>query len=260
MRKGLLGIPIDWIEQDELLQLLQQFVLTKNAHQITTVNGEFVVIAHENDQFKHILKESDLSLPDGTGLVLGQTLSDMKIGNRLQRFLTFFLLGLRHILLPQTFTYKRITGVDLVHYLLQLGSEHRWRFFLLGAKSGVAQKAGELWQKMYPGIILQGTSADNPDSPTILASIRKAQPDVLLVAYGAPKQDIFIAKHKVELNVPIMAGVGGTFDYAVGNVFRPPRFIRLVGLEWLVRLFQQPRRLPRIYRSTVVFLALLIKK
>jgi N-acetylglucosaminyldiphosphoundecaprenol N-acetyl-beta-D-mannosaminyltransferase len=259
MRKELLGVPIDWINHDELSHKLIQFVLSGKPHQITTVNAEFIVIAQENSMFRQTLQSSDLSLADGTGVVLGQTFLDNRPFCRLSRFIRFLGLGVKHIFTPQRFEYKRITGVDLTNYLLALGAEEKWSFFLLGAKPGVAEKTGKLWQQLYPGITIVGTSAADPDDPAITKEIRKANPDILLVAYGAPKQDLFISEHREALMVPIMVGVGGTFDYAIGNVYRAPRFIRVIGLEWLVRLIQQPKRLRRIYRSTFQFSRMLIE-
>ncbi len=259
MRKVVLGIPIDWINHEELAQKLKQFVASQKPHQVTTVNAEFIVLAQENQTFRQTLESSDLSLPDGTGVVLAQTLLDNYPLSRISRFIRFIGLGFKHVFAPRSFQYQRITGVDLTNYLLALGDEEKWSFFLLGAKPGVAEKTGKLWQEIYPGISIVGTSAADPDDPQIITQIKELKPDILLVAYGAPKQDLFIAQHRDELSVPIMVGVGGTFDYAVGNVYRAPKFIRIIGLEWIVRLIQQPKRLGRIYRSTVQFTQILIQ-
>jgi len=261
MRKHILEIPIDWISETELETLLKRFVASQNPHHITTVNPEFVVLSQTNPGFKAILQQSDLSLADGTGIVLAQTFLDAKPPkNHFSQWLKFGTLGLRFLFVPQSFTYKRITGVALTHELLRLSSEGKWRVFLLGAAPGVAQAASTLWQEQYPELIIAGASSANPDDPTIIQEIKQSKPDILLVAYGAPKQEVFIAQHAKSLHIPIMVGVGGTFDYAVGTIHRGPRFIQAIGLEWLMRLLQQPKRFKRIYRSTIIFMQLMTAK
>jgi N-acetylglucosaminyldiphosphoundecaprenol N-acetyl-beta-D-mannosaminyltransferase len=259
VRRDVLGIPIDWLDPTELEQTLIQLASSKTAHQITTVNPEFMVLAQKNHEFKSVLQASDLSLADGTGIVLAQTYLDTQPrGPWIQRQVQFILLGLRYLTSPHSFKYKRITGVDLTDLILALADLHRWKIFLLGAAPGVAKKAAEVWQATYPNLDIVGVSSANPDDEKIISTIKEANPDILLVAYGAPKQDLFIAKHKEGLNIPIMVGVGGTFDYATGRVFRAPAILRAIGLEWFVRLIFQPRRIARIYRSTFGFMRLVI--
>lgn len=259
MRKEILDIPIDWISQEELLRKLEYFVVSKKPHQITTVNPEFIVLSTHNEEFKKVLQQSDLSLPDGTGLVLGQTLEDSKAKGSLARFTKFLLLGCRFVFMPHSFTYKRITGVELTDIILELATKEHWRVFLLGAAPGVARKAAEIWQVKYPGLHVVGASASNPQDAYTVREVKEAKPDVILVAYGAPKQDLFIAKHAEELKIPIMVGVGGTFDYTVGNIKLAPKWMRSLGLEWLSRLVQQPKRFKRIWNSTITFTRLLVR-
>ncbi len=259
MRKQLLDIPIDWISKEELLRKLEYFVVSKKPHQITTVNPEFIVLSTQNQEFKKALQQSDLSLPDGTGLVLGQTLSDSKTKGGFARFIKFLLLGCRFVFMPHSFDYKRITGVELTDMILELATKEQWRVFLLGAAPGVARKAAEIWQVKYPGLHIVGASASNPQDDYTVAEVKEKRADVLLVAYGAPKQDLFIAQHAEELKIPVMVGVGGTFDYAVGNIKLAPSWMRSLGLEWFSRLIQQPKRFKRIWNSTVTFSRLVTK-
>ncbi len=260
MRKELFGIPIDWITLEELQRKLQVFVVSDKSRQITTVNNEFILLSNDNPDFQSVLESSDLSLPDSMGIVVAQTLADQALKTKTSRFLALVRLFFQGLFLPHTFPYKRITGVDLSEMLMQLAAEHHWRVYLLGAKPGIAQKAGDIWQHRYPGLTIVGATDDNPGDPQTLTHITAAKPDILLVAYGAPKQDLFIAQHKDRLKVPIMVGVGGTFDYVAGALYRPPAFIRAIGLEWLARLIQQPKRFKRIWRSTVGFSSLLITR
>jgi N-acetylglucosaminyldiphosphoundecaprenol N-acetyl-beta-D-mannosaminyltransferase len=123
---------------------------------------------------------------------------------------------------------------------------------------GVAETAAHVWTERYPGLTIVGTSAANPDDPDIVADIKRTEVDILLVAYGAPKQDLFIAKHKNQLKVPVMIGVGGTFDTLIGTKYNPPRWMKIVGLEWLAYLIRYPSRFKRIWRATVGFFLLCI--
>lgn len=260
MRKELLDIPIDWITKEELTRKLKQFVVNKKPHQITTVNPEFLVISTENKNFQKVLQESDLSLPDGTGLVLAQTLNDKEPKNSVTRWIRYFMLGFQFILMPHSFTYKRITGIELTDILMELSAKEDWKVYLLGAGPGIAEQAANIWEEIYPGVKIVGATDANPGDAHTVRDIKKADPDILLVAYGAPKQDLFIAKYKDELKVPVMVGVGGTFDTLVGNKPNPPKLIKTLGLEWLIYLLMQPKRFKRIWRSTWTFSRLILKQ
>src|SRR4051812_4411181 len=112
MRKHIQNIPIDWLDEAELLTLLKRFVASQNPHQITTVNPEFVVLSQTNPDFQDILQQADLSLADGTGIVLAQTYLDSpRPKNHVLRLVKFIGLGLRYLFAPHSFAYKRITGV-----------------------------------------------------------------------------------------------------------------------------------------------------
>jgi N-acetylglucosaminyldiphosphoundecaprenol N-acetyl-beta-D-mannosaminyltransferase len=261
MRKEFLDIPIDWIEPDELTHKLKVFVANPKPHHITTVNTEFVVVSRTNADFRRCLQESDLSVADGTGIVLAQTYFDHKPSPFwLVRLLQYLGIGFRCVLAPHTLPYKRIIGVDLSETLMELAAQEGWRVFLLGAKPGIADKAGRIWQSRYDKLKIAGTSTSGPNDPDVIDQIRTAKPDVLLVAYGTPKQELFIWQHKHDLKVPIMVGIGGTFDTVVGTRIYVPRFIKNLGLEWLVYLIRYPSRFKRIWRSTLTYSALILKQ
>jgi N-acetylglucosaminyldiphosphoundecaprenol N-acetyl-beta-D-mannosaminyltransferase len=258
MRKHIVDIPIDWITEEELIRKLKLFVVSGKPHQITTVNPEFVVISRKNNTFKTILQSSDLSLADGSGILLAQALKDLKIGSVSLRWLGYIFLGFKYLLMPSQFPYKRITGIALTDILLQLSQQEGWRVFLLGAGPGIAQKAATYWREKYPHIHIVGVSASNPQDAHTVDEVKLAKPDILLVAYGAPKQELFIAHNREELKIPIMVGVGGTFDTAVGTKYNPPSFLKKVGLEWLGYLIRHPQRFKRIYNATVTFSRIII--
>ena len=126
----------------------------------------------------------------------------------------------------------------------------------MGAAEGVAAAAAERLRALYPGLVVAGAFAGDPSpasASAVVAGVRAARPDVLLVAYGAPAQDKWIAKHKDELDVPLSMGVGGSFDFVAGVARRAPVWVQRAGLEWLHRLWRQPWRARRIFTAVVEF-------
>jgi N-acetylglucosaminyldiphosphoundecaprenol N-acetyl-beta-D-mannosaminyltransferase len=223
-----LSIPIHATSKAEAISKIAGFIASKKPHQVTTVNNEFVLEAQSNGDFLKILQSADLSLADSTGVVWAARRQGAQL--------------------------ERIPGADLVNELAKQG----WSMYLVGGADGVAEKAAQTLTKTYDTKIVGAEvglrPGDNPEkTEALIKRINTAKPDVLLVAFGAPKQDLFIFEHKAELNVPVMIGVGGTLDFLAGKVSRAPQFIRSIGLEWLWRLIQQPSRLPRIWRALIIF-------
>ena len=196
-------------------------------HMITTPNPEFLVAAQTDAKFCAILNRADLALPDGAGLMWAA------------RFLG-------------TPLRERIAGSDFVWDIAALAANQNYKLYLVGGRAGVAQSAAQnIIARLRNRAIVHGER--EPD----IAHIRDAAPDILLVALGHPKQEKWIAAHLSELpSVKIAMGVGGALDFIAGRVFRAPRFLRALGLEWLWRLILQPWRLLRIFRAVLVFPAL----
>src|SRR6185436_16229453 len=114
----------------------------------------------------------------------------------------------------------------------------------------------ERLKALYPGLVIAGAYSGSPrsdEAEAIIARVRAARPDILLVAYGAPAQDKWIARHRVALGVPVSLGVGGAFDFVAGVARRAPRWVQKLGLEWLHRLWRQPWRARRIWTAVISF-------
>ncbi|HHX42606.1 MAG TPA: WecB/TagA/CpsF family glycosyltransferase [Chloroflexi bacterium] len=220
----ILGICIDDVTMAETLAAIEAYIAEGGPHQITTVNPEFVVEAQRNAPFRVVLEGCDLALPDGIGLlwaarVLGQSLRE------------------------------RVAGSDLVPAVARLSARRGYRLYLLGAAPGVAERAAENLVRDCPGLQIAGTYAGSPspcEEDDIVARIVAADPDVLFVAYGAPRQDLWIYRNLHRLGVPVCMGVGGTFDFIAGVAVRAPLWMRRMGLEWLHRLWRQPWRWRRM--------------
>jgi N-acetylglucosaminyldiphosphoundecaprenol N-acetyl-beta-D-mannosaminyltransferase len=227
----ILSVRIDDLTPAEAVARCQGFIQAGGAHQVVTVNPEFVVTAQEDSEFARVLASADLAVPDGAGL----------------------LLAARWLGAPLR---ARVTGVDLSIRLADLAARQGYRLFLLGAAPGVAQRAAARLAADYPGLQVAGVHAGSPDpaeEASIVALIRTAAPQILLVAYGAPAQDKWIARNLERMGVPLCMGVGGVLDYLAGAVPYAPAWLRRLGLEWLYRLARQPRRWRRIWRAVVVF-------
>lgn len=206
----------------------------RSFHFITTPNPEFLVRAVYDNSFRKLLQQSALRLPDGFGLVAAARL----------------LWGVR---------LRRFTGADAAIELARLAAGNGSRLFLLGGWSGDAIRVGESLRRLYPTLQIVGAeSGDGADSPGgeagLMGRLTAARPDVLVVAYAAPRQERWIAAHREVLpSVRIAIGVGGTFDYLSGSIPRAPHAWRRLGLEWLYRLWRQPRRVGRILTAVIVF-------
>jgi len=219
-----LGIRVDDVTIDEALDFVASSIAARAPCQIATVNPEFVMAAQSDAVFRDVLGQTALNLPDGVGVVWAAR----RLGHPLR---------------------ARVAGVDVVERVAQRAGREGWRIYLLGAGEGVAQKVAEAWRSRYPGIDVVGIYAGSPrrdEEDQIVERVRAARPDVLFVAYGAPAQDIWIARNRERLNVPVAMGVGGAFDFIAGVTRRAPRWMQRSGLEWLHRLIRQPWRWRRM--------------
>jgi N-acetylglucosaminyldiphosphoundecaprenol N-acetyl-beta-D-mannosaminyltransferase len=192
--------------------------------QICTVNPEFIMDARRDPYFAAALRRADLRVPDGVGVLWAAR----RVGVRLT---------------------ERVTGSDGIYQISEAAAAHGWRLFLLGAAPGVAARAAQILQARYPGLIVAGCASGSPDDAlwtAIHGQLAAARPDILLVAYGHPRQDLWIDRHRHELPATVAMGVGGAFDFVAGVIPRAPRLLQQMGLEWLYRLVRQPWRWRRM--------------
>ncbi|MGB1249569.1 MAG: WecB/TagA/CpsF family glycosyltransferase [Candidatus Promineifilaceae bacterium] len=222
---NILGVRIDDVTMDSVVDWIAAALKVSKLHQICTPNPEFVMKAQRDADFMRVLNSAECNIPDGAGLLwaakrLGKPLSE------------------------------RVPGSELVHHIAKRAANEGWRLFLLGAAPGVAAECAEIWQAQYPTLQIVGTYSGSPameENETIVAMINASSADILLVAYGAPKQDKWIARNREQLtSVRVAAGIGGSFDFVVGKSTRAPRWVQNLNLEWLHRLILEPWRLPRM--------------
>jgi N-acetylglucosaminyldiphosphoundecaprenol N-acetyl-beta-D-mannosaminyltransferase len=207
---------------------MDAWVQSGGPHQIVTVNLDFMRLARSDAEFRCIVNQADLAVPDGVPVLWAAKL----LGDPL---------------------VERVTGVEIVEKGAVLAARRGYRLFLLGAAPGVAERAGAELVRRNPGLCVAGTYSPpfGPSTPQeeerIADRIAAARPDLLFVAFGAPRQDVWIYQHGLALGVPVCVGVGGTFDILAGDVVRAPVWMQRRGLEWLHRLRQEPLRLWRRY-------------
>ena len=227
---SILGVAVHQVDFPGTLATLGKWVVefrrgeARRCRQVCTVNPEFIMEARRNPAFAQALAAADLRVPDGVGVLLAARL----LGRPLA---------------------ERVTGSDGLYRICQRAAREGWRVYFLGAGPGVAEQAAARLQALYPGLEVAGCYAGSPadeEWPSIRERLARARPDVLFVAYGHPRQDLWIHRHRGELPAAVALGVGGAFDFAAGVARRAPRWMRRLGLEWLHRLVTQPWRWRRM--------------
>ncbi len=228
---AIMGLPINALTADDAVEVMDRLIQSGGTHQICPVNVDVWLNSLGDQHLHRIMAGCTLVLPDGMPLVWASGLLGCPLA-------------------------ERVTGVDLVPRLAALSARKGYRIFLLGGRPGVADRAKELLERIAPGTHIVGTYAPaeenliRMDHNEILNRIHAARPDILLVAFGNPKQEKWIWMHRKRLGVPVSMGVGGSFDILVGDTRRAPRWIQRCGMEWAMRFVQEPARLgPRYLRD-----------
>ncbi|MDB6115769.1 MAG: Anti-anti-sigma factor/polymer biosynthesis protein WecB/TagA/CpsF family [Lacunisphaera sp.] len=227
---SILGVPLDPVTSDEALARIAEMVASGRPHYVVTPNVDFLVQARHDEELRQILCEADLALCDGQPLVW----ASRWLGNPLP---------------------ERVAGADLAPRLLEQAARLGHRVFLLGATPESNEEARLRLQQRLPDLQLAGQYAPpfrplaEMDNDEIICRVRAAEPDIVLVSFGCPKQEKWIARHYRALDVPVCLGVGATIDFLAGRVSRAPVWMRRSGLEWTYRLGLEPRRLFRRYAT-----------
>jgi N-acetylglucosaminyldiphosphoundecaprenol N-acetyl-beta-D-mannosaminyltransferase len=218
-RVDILGVGFDRVALVDAVAEIERCLDLGERTFIITANPEFVMLCREDPELAAIAAGADLVVPDGTGAVVAARL----LGDPLP---------------------GRAPGRLLVDRLAALASERRLTMFLLGAAPGIAERAAETLRGRHPELRIAGTYAGSADDDAdVLPRVVAAAPDVVLVAFGMPKQERWIARNLPQLpSARVAVGVGGSLDYLAGAAKPPPGAVHAIGLEWLWRLVRDPKR------------------
>ena len=236
MTNGLtiLGVPIDDVSMEETIQKIEEFIAEGTFHQIATANVDYLVNAVNNREYRAVLCRCDLVVADGMPVVLASRL----LGAPLR---------------------ERVAGADLVPRLAQLSQEKGYGIFMLGATPQVSAVARGKLEDMGARIAGRLSPPVRPlcefDNEAILGEIEKAKPDILLVAFGSPKQEMWLHQVRDRLRVPVCIGVGGSLDFLAGTIPRAPGWMQRASLEWVYRIWAEPRRLAQRYMKDALWMS-----
>lgn len=223
-RLKILGIPINSLDMSETLETVHQSLLKKEFLRIMTANAEMIMQAQENSDLKQCLLNSSLVVADGAGVVWAAK----ELGAEIP---------------------ERVAGVDLVHQIIMLSAEKGFRVFFLGAGPSVAKIAAKNMTKQFKNLHIVGVRDGffrESEEEGIVQEINQSQAEILFVALGSPKQELWLEKYKDQLRPYIRMGVGGTFDVMADLVSRAPLWMQKNSLEWLYRGVSQPARWRRL--------------
>lgn len=224
------GLAFDDVTTDEATHRIVELARKRDKPRyVCTGNLDHLALAEQDEEFRRAYERADLVVADGAPVVW---LS--RLGGRPLK--------------------ERVAGSDLFWSLGKASADEGVTLFLLGGAPGAAEGAKAELERRSPGVKIVGTycppfeTFDTKDEQArVVAEVKKASPDILLVAFGAPKQEKWIAANKERLGVPVSIGVGGSFEMAAGMLRRAPVWMRNVGLEWFYRFSQEPRRLFQRY-------------
>ncbi len=236
---NMFGIDIHPLGMSQSLDVINECITAKQSLHIGMLNAAKVVNMKRNPALGEDVTSSNLILADGSAVVLASKILNKK--------------------LPE-----RVAGIDLMHGILERGNELGYRVFCLGATEEISEEIERQINKHYPGVVIAGRQNgyfSEDQQREVADNIAAAKADVLFVAITSPKKEQFMAKWGDVMQVPVVHGVGGSFDVFAGKVKRAPLIWQKLGMEWLYRVLQEPGRLWKRYLVTnTLFIGMLLKE
>ena len=219
MRTRFLDIPIDTLTMAETIERSAHAMRVRKRTQHVAINVAKIVKARSDKVLRDDLIGSDIVSIDGMGILLGLRLAGAKVR-------------------------ERVAGIDLMENILTVCALEGFRPFFLGATAAVVQKAADNVRRRLPNLQFAGVRDGYftaEDEPSVVKSYLESGADCLFIGIPTPHKERFLSKYREELNVPFIMGVGGAFDVIAGKVTRAPKWMQMAGLEWLHRIYQEPR-------------------
>ena len=221
-KENYLGVNVCDVDMEKALEEIDTIIESKEPSFVVAINPEKIMKAEKDEKLLGLLNRAAIQIPDGVGVVIA---SKLKGGN----------------------IRTRVTGIDLMYGICGNAAKKGHKVYLLGAKPGVAEQAGGILKERYKGLNIVGICDGYfKDENEAIKDILLNAPDILFVAMGSPKQEYWITEHMKTLKVPLLMGVGGSFDVTCGNIKRAPEWMCRLGLEWLYRLAKEPWRYKRM--------------
>ena len=240
MRKRILDQPIDIVSMDEAVYLTKTALINSKQFRIITLNSEMVVNATENFEFQAAINNTNLLVPDSVGIVWALKLLNNGFFENLER----------------------IPGIELAEKILEAANELSKKVAIFGGTKEVLEKTVVVINKKYPNLhivkAIDGYQTKEKNSE-IASSIASENPELVIVALGTPKQEVWINKYSYLFPKSVMIGVGGSLDVWSGKKVRAPEWIRKSHLEWLFRVLNDPRRIPRVINTLPRFIYMVLK-
>lgn len=257
----ILGTKVSKATTQDVLDDIEKVLDSQKKLFIVTANPEGIIQAENNKEFQNIVNSANIITADGIGVLWAARFLSYKNSKTIFRFLEIPLLAffsLLAIIFYRSHIKKvlpeRVTGADLFWEIIHKAYEEDKSIFLLGGNEGVADKIKNKLQKLLPDVKISGAYSGFPQEKGLVEKINETNPDILFVAWGQPKQEKWIYKNLHKLNAKVLIGVGGTFDVVAGKIKRAPVWIQKIGLEWLWRLFKEPKRIGRILTAVPNFI------
>jgi len=244
----------------EALENIKIFLSSSENHYIVTLNPEMVVRAQKDSAFRKIINDANMVVADGMGILIAANFLDEKKGKLLPDLFNLFLTVFDAVFFPKKnegVLPERISGIDLIYKICGSDFAEDRKIYLVGAEEGIAERTGEILKKKFPKIQIVGAeegirkNSTEEENAKLVERINAKKPEIIFVAFGAPKQEKWICENLKKMpSVKVAMGVGGSFDFISGKTRRAPQFMQERGWEWLWRLLQEPKRIKRIYTAT----------
>lgn len=262
------GLRVHAPTKEKLLTEIEARIKAKQQTSVITPYSEFLYAALREQELMVTFNQATFSIPDGVGVLWASRFLSIPLTARgyyakvIQAFWQMVYSGAAILLKPK-FIYRhfpeKIVGADLFWDLMAMAERNEFSVYILGGQGDVPERGATLLRQRYPKIKISGFSNKFWNDPTVVEEINQSSPDMVLVFYPARNQERWIFGHLSELKTYFIIGLGGTLDYAVGEKLMPPRFLRVIGLEWLYRLITQPTRLRRIWNGVMGLIVALIR-
>jgi len=241
----------------------------KNQSIVTTPNTEIIMAAQDDVDFKEILNQkSKLNLPDAIGVIWAGRFLEISQPDGWLRFVYTPLLWLASLIFLPIFirtakepAFEKVSGSDFIWSIARIAAKEKLKLFLLGGAPTIAERTALKLQTDIYGLKVSGVYSGRAEAvEEIVSAVNKSHADILLVAFGAPKQEKWLAENLKKTTAKVGVGLGGTFDFIAGTRQRAPRWMQIVGLEWLFRLVCEPKRIVRQLAIPKFMWSILVEK